>query len=300
MFHVKHKLEKVETCPLCGHKEFTHHLSCVDHNYSNDLFDISSCNNCSFKFTNPRPTSDTIHKYYISDHYISHTSSKKGLFNKVYHLVRNYQFGYKYRLIKKSHAHVKDISLLDFGCGTGEFLNYCYQKGMRCQGVEKDDGARNMGISNFNLSILKRLEEVESKKEKFDVITLWHVLEHIKDFKLLLTRLKELLNENGILILGLPNHNSLDAQIFKENWVAYDVPIHLSHFSQNNMKDLVSHLSFKSISTKPLFFDAYYISLLSAKKKGKSFLFGLKSGVMSNRKAKKTSEYSSLAYIIKN
>ena len=142
---------------------------------------------------------------------------------------------------------------------------------MQCHGVEKDDGARNMGKRNFNLTILKRLEEVESKIEKFDVITLWHVLEHIKDFKLLLTRLKELLNENGILILGLPNHNSFDAQIFKESWVAYDVPIHLSHFSQNNIKSLVQALSFNSLSTKPLFFDAYYISLLMLRKKASHY-----------------------------
>ena len=93
MFHVKHKLEKVETCPLCGHKEFTHHLSCVDHNYSNDIFDISSCKNCSFKFTNPRPTSDTIHKYYISDHYISHTSSKKGYLTKYITLLETINLG---------------------------------------------------------------------------------------------------------------------------------------------------------------------------------------------------------------
>ena len=113
---------------MCDHNKFTHHLSCVDHNYSNDIFNITSCNNCSFKFTNPRPTSDTIYKYYKSDNYISHTSSKKGLFNKVYQLVRSYQFGYKYRLIKENLSLTKNISLLDFGCGTGDFLNYCNQK----------------------------------------------------------------------------------------------------------------------------------------------------------------------------
>ena len=171
---------------------------------------------------------------------------------------------------------------------------------MRCYGVEKDNDARNMGRNNFSLPIYEGLQEIETKKEKFDVITLWHVLEHIKDFKELLDQLKELLNENGLIILGLPNHKSLDANIFKESWVAYDVPIHLSHFTQHNIKELVRDLSFKSLSTKPLFFDAYYISLLSAKKKGKSFFFGLKSGLLSNLKAKKTSEYSSLAYIIKN
>lgn len=297
---MKHELEKVNTCPICDHIVFTHHLSCVDHNYSGDVFDISSCNKCSFKFTNPRPSAKTIHKYYKSDNYISHTSSKKGLFNKVYHLVRTYQFGYKYKLIKNNLPTVENISILDFGCGTGDFLNYCKQKGLRCYGVERDNDARKMGRSNFKLSINKDLNEIESKDEKFDVITLWHVLEHIEDFKFLLSSLKKLLKENGLLILGLPNHNSFDAEIFKENWVAYDVPIHLSHFSQNNIKYLVHSLSFKSVKTKPLFFDAYYISILSAKKKGKSFFFALKSGWKSNRKAKKTSEYSSLAYLIKN
>ena len=163
--------------------------------------------------------------------------------------------------------------------------------------MEKDDGARSLAIKNYQLNVKKELSDFN---ENFDVITLWHVLEHIEDFKTLLINLKKLLNDDGIIILGLPNNNSYDAKTYLENWVAYDVPIHLSHFTKADILKLVDEFSFTSLISKPLFFDAYYISMLSAKKSGKQFLSGLKNGWLSNTKAKKSGEYSSLMYILKN
>ena len=294
---MKHQLKEITSCPICEHKTFKSFIKCKDHNFSNDVFTIVECEHCSFKFTNPRPTPETIHLYYQNDNYISHTSSKKGVFNKVYHLVRQYQFSYKWNIIKKTVSNKNNLRLLDFGCGTGEFIHYCKQKNATVFGVEKDDGARSLAIKNYQLNVKKELSDFN---ENFDVITLWHVFEHIEDFKTLLIKLKKLLNDNGLIILGLPNHNSYDAKTYQENWVAYDVPIHLSHFTRADILKLVDELSFTSLISKPLFFDAYYISMLSAKKSGKQFLGGLKNGWLSNTKAKKSGEYSSLMYILKN
>jgi 2-polyprenyl-3-methyl-5-hydroxy-6-metoxy-1,4-benzoquinol methylase len=296
---VKHDLEKINSCPVCGENKFSQHLSCIDHNYSGDVFNIVCCESCDFKFTNPRPKEKTVFKYYQSDDYISHTSSKKGLFNSAYHIVRNYQFGKKYSLINKL-VNKKDRKILDVGSGTGEFLNFFKQKGWGVRGLETDDKAREFAIKNFNCEVDKSIKQTLENKEKFDVITLWHVLEHVYDINDYLSKLKNLLSENGYIVLGLPNCNSYDAKYYKESWYAYDLPIHVSHFTKQDIKKLVNKHNFQSLTIKPLIFDAYYISLLSSKKSGSNLIRGVLNGWLSNTKAKKSLEYSSLIYILKS
>ena len=296
---MKHDLEKIDNCTVCGESKFSQHLSCVDHNYSGDVFNIVCCESCGFKFTNPRPKEKTVFKYYQSDDYISHTSSKKGLFNSAYHIVRNYQFKKKYSLINNL-VKKEDRKILDVGSGTGEFLNYFKKKGWDVRGLETDDKARGFAISNFHCEVDKSIEQTLKKKEKFDVITLWHVLEHVYDVNGYLSKLKELLKDDGYIILGLPNCNSYDAKYYKEFWYAYDLPIHVSHFTKKDISKLVNKYNFQSLTIKPLIFDAYYISLLSSKKLGSNLIKGVINGWLSNTKAKKSLEYSSLIYILKS
>ena len=298
LFHVKHDLEKIESCPICKGTYFADFLSCKDHNYSYDWFCIVKCKTCGFRFTNPRPKEKTVHIYYQSADYISHTSSKKGILNTIYHVVRNYQFGKKYTIIRKLIEKRKK-KILDVGSGTGEFIEYFAKNGWDVKGVETDDKARNYSINNYNCIVDKSLDETAKYGKKFDVITLWHVLEHVYDINEYISKLKKLLNNDGYIILGLPNCDSFDAKYYKENWYAYDLPIHVSHFTKNDIKNLVNKHGLKLISIKPLIFDAYYISMLSERKKGRGFIFGLLNGVISNLKSLKSGQYSSLMYIIR-
>lgn len=299
MFHVKHELVHIKNCPICNHEDFAEHIKCIDHNVSKDEFKIDYCLNCGFKFTNPRPSEESIYKYYQSDDYISHTSSKKGIFNKVYHTVRNYQFYRKKSLISKLN-NKGNISLLDIGCGTGDFIAYCQKKNWSCFGVETDEKARKYAQDNNKCSVYKSIDEAINCEERYDIITMWHVLEHVYDLSNYLNKIKTLLKDGGWLILGLPNCNSYDAKKFNESWYAYDLPIHVSHFNNKDIIKLVEKHKFKSVVTKPLIFDAYYISMLSAKKSKRSILIGMATGWLSNLKARKTKEYSSHIYIIKN
>ena len=299
MFHVKHELEKIDSCPICSENKFSPYLSCIDHNYSGEIFNIVCCESCGFKFTNPRPKEKTIFKYYQSDDYISHTSSKKGLFNSAYQIIRNYQFIKKYSLISNL-VNNKDKKILDVGSGTGEFLNFFKKKGWEVRGLETDDKAREFAIKNFNCEIDKNIDQTLENKEKFDVITLWHVLEHVYDINVYLSKLKRLLKDGGYIILGLPNCNSYDAKYYKEFWYAYDLPIHASHFTKKDIKKLVAKHDFHSLTIKPLVFDAYYISMLSSKKIGSSIIRGITIGWLSNTKAKKNLEHSSLIYVVKS
>ena len=296
---MKHNLEKIKNCPICKGNSFSHHISCIDHNYSGDVFNIVKCDKCSFKFTNPRPKENDLYKYYKSENYISHTSSKKGIFNMLYHIVRNYQFIKKYNLINKLVTK-QNKKLLDVGSGTGEFLNYFKNKGWNVRGIETDKGAREFSLRNYNCRIDKNLKDTVEKGEKFDVITLWHVLEHVYKFNDYINVLKKLLKKDGYIILGLPNCNSYDAKHYNEFWYAYDLPIHVSHFTINDINRLSKANKFKSLSIRPLIFDAYYISMLSNKKSGKNLLMGLIIGWLSNKKAKKNLEYSSIIYILKS
>ena len=292
---MKHHLEKISSCQICKGTSFKDFLSVIDHNVSGDDFNISECNSCGFRFTNPRPKEETIGKYYKSSNYISHSSSKKGLINKIYHIVRNYQFKKKTTLIN-SRIETNEKKILDIGCGTGDFINYLKEKGWVTAGIETDGGARKIATEKNHQRVFENIEKLNG--EKFDVITMWHVLEHVYDLNTFLKSIYTLLNEKGLLVVGVPNNASYDAKFYKENWYAYDPPIHLSHFRIKDIKELATAHNFKIKNIDPLIFDAYYISMLSSKKSKKLVISGLFRGWVSNILAKKSGNYSSLAYFL--
>ena len=290
---MEHLFNKKNNCPICDNESAVDFISATDHNVSNDVFNITACNSCGLKFTNPKISEETIGKYYKSDNYISHSNTKKGLINKLYHLVRKYQFKQKEKLISKLSNEKK---LLDIGCGTGEFLKYCKQKNWLVSGLEPDELARSFASKNYNLDLYNNLNEIKNKK--FDVVTMWHSLEHVYHLKNDFLKISNLLNNKGYLIIAVPNCASYDAKYYKNNWAAYDLPIHLYHFNKKNIVDLADMFGLNVIKIKPLIFDAFYISMLSEKKKEGSALKGFFVGLWSNIKAKKTTNHSSLIYIL--
>lgn len=293
---MEHEFEKILACPVCCGKSHTKHVEGKDHNVSGRIFTIVECRRCGFRFTNPRPKEKYIYKYYQSKNYISHSSTKKGLINKVYHLVRFYQF-YKKKKVIKISSNIKKGRILDIGCGAGDFLKYMASSGWDVDGVETDKGARIIAEKKIGRKIEEKID-VLSEENKYDVISMWHVLEHVYNVEKYLKKVNKLLKNNGVLIVGVPNCASYDAKKYKGNWVAYDLPIHLSHFRKNNIEALAKKSNFKLKEIKPLIFDAYYIGMLSAKKSGSSFVSGFLYGLISNFKAKKSGEYSSLMYFL--
>ena len=292
---MKQELEEILTCQICGNKKLKFHIKAADHNVSGDYFSICECVSCGYRFTNPRPEEQDIGAYYKSDDYVSHNSTKKGFINKVYHIVRAYQFRVKHKtILKLKKSEGKD--LLDVGCGTGDFMKYMKHNGWAVEGVEADDTARGVAHKNGGSKIVDSI--YENGLGKYDVITMWHVLEHVYDLDKFFNRLKSLLKEDGVLVIGVPNCESYDAKYYKSNWFAYDLPIHLSHFRKADIKNISIKYGFILKHIKPLIFDAYYISMLSEKKSKKITPFGILIGFISNIKAKKSGEYSSLAYFL--
>ena len=272
------------------------YLICRDHTVSGEKFELLFNSEKEMLVTSPKPKLEILPEYYKSESYISHTDSKKSLTDKIYQRVKKYMLIKKLKWIEKKYP--EKGRLLDIGAGTGEFLLEAKKRGWKVNGIEPDEKARKLA---FEKGIKLAENSSHFKSEKFDVISLWHVLEHVYDIKTQIIELEQLLKKDGLLIIAVPNFQSYDAQYYREFWAAYDAPRHLSHFSQNSFKHLFAGTGFKLIDSKPLIFDSYYVSLLSENyKTGRNNFF--KAGFIgykSNLKAKFSSEYSSITYFFK-
>lgn len=287
--------EKLEECPSCKHTKFYNHLICKDHTVSKESFALMKCEKCGLIITNPRPDLGHISKYYEDVNYISHTNQANNPINLAYKLVRRITLNQKLNLIKK-YTSGKDI--LDFGCGSGVFLNHMKLNKYNITGLETHQQTANAARTLTNTTIYEELNQIE--RSAFDIVTAWHVIEHVHDLSLTIRTLRKSLKKNGYIFIALPNHNSYDAQQYKEYWAAYDVPKHLYHFDKMSIDILSKKHKLKIVDVHPMKFDAYYVSLLSEQNKhGKMrVLNAFRTANNSNQKAKQTGEYSSLIYVL--
>ncbi|MFI1744738.1 class I SAM-dependent methyltransferase [Thalassobellus sediminis] len=276
------------------------YLKVKDYSVSGEEFQLIQNSKYGFLETTPQPSLDKLPEYYESEDYISHTDSQRNLFEKVYHLVRTISLKKKLKLINSFPLENK--SLLDIGCGTGDFLQTAKDNNWNVTGIEPNEQARGIANKKTNDSVFNTKQLSKFELESFDVITLWHVLEHLPNLEEQITIIKKLLKPNGTLIIAVPNYKSYDALYYKSYWAAFDVPRHLWHFNKESISKLVSKASMKVEKVKPMLFDAFYVSLLSEKyKSGKmNPIKGFWIGLLSNLKSFKTKEASSLIYIIKN
>ncbi len=289
----------VTTCPICGNNKFTPHLTCGDYSISKEIFNILRCSTCTFTFTSPRPDTEEMGKYYQSDIYISHHANKGGIIPWIYRIIRDMQFVNKTNIIKRYTR--ENISILDIGCGTGAFLEYCKKLNWNVIGVEPDQDARN-STKEKSITVYD-LDNLNTSNENYDVITMWHVLEHVHDLDQRMKQLSKLIKEDGIVIIAVPNYKSYDSQLYKSYWAAYDLPRHLSHFSIDTITKLFDNHMFKLAEIIPMKYDSYYVSIKSEEYKGANkimgFIKGVISGLKSNIKASRNNEYSSLIYVFK-
>lgn len=275
------------------------HLRVTDYSVSNESFDLILNEDFAMLETHPQPPFHSLQKYYLSADYISHTDSKRNLFENVYHLVRGFALKRKLRLIEKFYP--KKGSLLDVGCGTGDFLKVASKAGWEITGIEPNSSARKVANNKTNQVVVDSDQISELKPHSYDVITLWHVLEHLPDLNYQFRTFQHLLLPNGTLLIAVPNFKSFDAEHYKAHWAAYDVPRHLWHFSQPSIHKLAHLHNMTVVETLPMKFDAFYVSLLSEKYKSGAMNYwkGFWNGWRSNRRARHSGEYSSLIYVLK-
>jgi len=295
-------LETLKNCPVCNTSSFSNYLNVEDYTVSHKQFTIQQCNSCYFLFTNPRPPAEEIGDYYKSEEYISHHDETKTLMSKVYTSVRNYTIGGKIKMINELFD--KKGSLLDVGCGTGNFIQACKENGWIISGTEPDQGARDVASKRVGELIFDSINDKQLEGKSFDIITLWHVLEHVHLLNETIDWLKEHLNPNGKIIIAVPNPQSFDAEKYGAFWAAYDVPRHLYHFTKASMKKLLENHGLGLVKILPMWFDSFYVSMLSTKYKSTRIntYDSLKTGIFSNLKGRSSGteemNTSSLIYII--
>ena len=282
-------------CPWCGSPTDKTVLQLKDYFLSKEDFAIMECPHCGLRFTHPRPAPEVIGKYYQSEEYYSHQQNKKGLVPRIYEFVKTFNIKHKASL---AVGGLTQGQLLDIGCGVGDFLVYVKKQGWEVQGIEPSDDARKIAETRLGFMPKSPSESSIFEDHSFDVITMWHVLEHIDDLHFQTSEIVRLLKPGGRLIIALPNFQSFDCQYYKEKWAAWDVPRHLNHFAPDVLRGMFSSLGFQVIDTQKLIWDSYYISFMSECFLGHAIplVRGAWVGLRSNWMARHNGMYSSLVY----
>ena len=255
-------MKPTQNCIVCNNSEFTELYKTKDFFLSQDDFSIYSCPHCGYKFTFPVPAPEKIGNYYKSENYVSHSNTKKSLFFRLYHFIKKYNLRKKQKLVLK---YKTQGNILDYGCGTGDFLGIFNPSVWHVTGVEPDTETRAYAIRKNNIFIASPEELENLKPASFDVITLWHVLEHIADIEIKMKHLKSLLKPDGIIVIAVPNSDSYDAKFYGRYWAAYDVPRHFHHFKPFTLEKFLNKHHFNINCKKNMLFDSFYVSLLSEK-----------------------------------
>lgn len=287
-------------CPVCGSADIKKALTAKDFTVSKRDFDIYECSQCLLRFTQDIPDTDSIGAYYKSEEYISHTDTSRGIVNNLYQKVRKYTLGQKRKLVEKVTG-IHEGQLLDVGSGTGAFVNEMSSHGWQVTGLEPDADAREVANKNYGFELKDTSAFYSLQPGSYDAISMWHVLEHVHDLNAYIQQLKSVLKENGKLFIAVPNYTSGDASVYKEFWAAYDVPRHLYHFSPNSMRVLIEKHGMRIEKYLPMWFDSYYICMLSNKyKSGNTGLIkAIVNGTLSNLKALGNAQKcSSVIYVI--
>lgn len=288
---------EVTVCPICNGVRLTYFLKARDNQLTHETFTLLRCDDCGLAITTPRPDPERLMDYYQSDDYVSHAQKSHNVISGVYMLARRYTLRRKLRLV---HRFVPKGAILDFGCGTGEFLKHARHNSWKTYGVEPSARAREAALQGSD-NIYPDIDSLPAKD--LHAITLWHVLEHIPDINETLALLKSRLCEAGTIFIAVPNVKSYDSLHYREDWAGLDVPRHLWHFSQDNMRKLLGNHGLTWMETLPMGLDSYYVSLLSEKYRLNNSLSipaiwrALRTGLRSNLAARRSTEYSSLIYV---
>jgi SAM-dependent methyltransferase len=273
-----------QSCPVCGSADISILFTVKDHMVSGEIFPVAGCIACKARFTQDIPERQDIGRYYKSESYISHTDTRKGLVNRLYHAVRGFTLEATRRAMFRALGN-RAGSILDYGCGTGAFLGVMKKASWAVMGMEPDADARRIALEQHGVEARDPSGLAGLPAESFDVITLWHVLEHVYDLHETLAHLHRVLRPGGHIFIAVPNYTSADAVHYGPDWAAWDVPRHLYHFAPASMKSLLEKSGFDVKDTRPMWFDSFYVSMLSEQYRHvepnfvSAFWYGLRSNI---------------------
>ena len=238
-------------CVLCNSSNlFKERYQIHDRFNPDKKYKLQECQ-CGMIMTNPRPDLNEIASHYNNDNY--HPNKRKNkIFNILYKLAQSVNNKSKKKIIMH---HIKSNgSILDYGGGDGQFRDYMYQKSWEANIYEPYlDGG------------MKKSKEIKMIKHNYyDVISMFHSLEHVYDIDECLKSISDYLKDKGILVISIPNHDAYERKFFNDNWIAYDVPRHLYHFTFESVERILNKNKFKIIDYKPIYIDTFYNVLMSS------------------------------------
>jgi len=265
-------------CPHCLEGvQSDQYLNCRDRfdGPGSRQFRLVRCLGCGLIYLSPRPPEEETESFYQADGYdpFITLSKPKSTVEKLYSVSRRFTLRWKAKLVHKLVN--KGGSILDLGCSTGEFL-LCLREDYKVEGIEPEARAARFAREHFGLNAhTGTLDTTIAGLEQapYDLITMWHVLEHIPNPVSAITQLKTLLKPGGSILFALPNIGSADAGFYGEQWVALDTPRHLWHFTPASLDKLMAKCGFKRVQSGMLPLDTFYNCLMSEqlviKQKGK-------------------------------
>ena len=285
-----------KNCPVCGSDGTSEFLKTKDYFFTKEDYTLFKCGNCNTVFTNPRPGDKDLWKYYKTEKYLSHNAGSLTPVSIIYRFVREINIKKKYKIVTK---YIKKGAILDIGCGTGELLKKFSDEGWRATGVEPDKDAGKFAKETYNLDIYDLNQLTNFDNNLFDVVSMWHALEHVPRPNDRMQIVKRLLKPEGIAVIAVPNIKSKDFLHYGKYWAGLDVPRHLYHFDAGSISYLLDKSGFEIIDEIPMKFDALFVSWLSEKYINSTlpFVKGVLKGLFFNLKAKKDGEYSSKIFI---
>jgi len=253
-------------CPICKPGTATlPFLRCSDRfsNPKDRKHNLTICSGCGLVFLNPRPDEKELSASYQAEKYdpFLSTQSRLSLVDRLYAILRDRVLVWKKSLI--SNIIVPGASILDIGCGTGEFLGVLNED-YNVVGIEPEPKAARWAASRFGFKVhTGDLNNASSQLGQYDLITMWHSLEHVPDPLETLHNIYSLTDNTGWLLIALPNFRSLDARLYRSCWVAYDAPRHLWHFSKSQLVQICNKTGFKFVRSGMLPLDIFYNVLQS-------------------------------------
>lgn len=246
MYPDRNPAPEVDSCRNCGDPAFLHLIDAHDFDTGNEQFSLEQCPTCKLVHTFPILNESQLSKYYKNDYYGKGNKKFSTLIEKwtifsnrklARSIIRNFNY-------RQSSDNSK-ASILDIGCGRGNLLKAFNDMGFECHGVERaefPDQTYDEGIAIHKTS----LQEVKFKDNYFDIIVLWHVLEHLSNPAEVIRETSRILRPQGILVIAVPNFGSFQSRLFGKHWFHLDLPRHLYHFEKSSLENLLTKNGFKT------------------------------------------------------
>ncbi len=232
------------SCPVCLNPVTAPALVGTDFLFesTSKTFTLYSCEACRCLFLHPMPDSREIERFYPADYWWN--ARRSGGLKKLESVYRKLALRDHVAFITKAAGN-RSVDVLDVGCGSGTLLGLLKHRGFRVTGLDFSAEAAAIAKAENGVDVaVGSLEEAHFPAESFDVVTLFHVMEHVTNPRLVLAEVSRVLKPNGVAILQVPNIESWQFKIFGARWYGLDIPRHVIDYSRNSMLKLLADSGF--------------------------------------------------------